>query len=215
MCIRDRNTIPLVPSAVIFDLNVGNSKIRPGLDEGYIAAKNASKNFELGNVGVGTGCSVGKLLGSKYSMSGGVGFSSHVFSDWTVVECLVAVNALGSIVNPENGEIIAGPKRDGKIYDSVDLYLNGKPEKRGFQNTTIGVVITNAEISKVDCKRLSIAAHDGLALSVRPSHTSNDGDLFFAVSTGESSTKLSVDQLFTASMKVTYEAINNAINLSN
>ncbi|MQF97111.1 MAG: P1 family peptidase, partial [SAR202 cluster bacterium] len=152
------NTIPLVPSAVIFDLNVGNSKIRPGLDEGYIAAKNASKNFELGKVGVGTGCSVGKLLGSKYSMSGGVGFSSHVFSDGTVVECLVAVNALGSIVNPENGEIIAGPKRDGKIYDSVDLYLNGKPEKRGFQNTTIGVVITNAEISKVDCKRLSIAA---------------------------------------------------------
>ena len=75
--------------------------------------------------------------------------------------------------------------------------------------------MTNAEISKVDCKRLSIAAHDGLALSVRPSHTSNDGDLFFAVSTGESSTKLSVDQLFTASMKVTYEAINNAINLSN
>ena len=209
------NTIPLVPSAVIFDLNVGNSKIRPGLDEGYLAAKNASKNFELGNVGVGTGCSVGKLLGSKYSMNGGIGFSSHVFGDGTVVECLVAVNALGSIVNPENGEIIAGPKRDGKIYDSVDLYLNGKPEKRGFQNTTIGVVITNAEISKVDCKRLSIAAHDGLALSVRPSHTSNDGDLFFSVSTGESSTKLSVDQLFTASMKVTYEAINNAINLSN
>ena len=84
------------------------------------------KNFELGNVGVGTGCSVGKLLGSKYSMNGGIGFSSHVFGDGTVVECLVAVNALGSIVNPENGEIIAGPKRDGKIYDSVDLYLNGK-----------------------------------------------------------------------------------------
>ena len=209
------STIPLVPSAVIFDLNVGNSKIRPGLEEGYLAAKNSSNDFELGNVGVGTGCSVGKLLGSKYSMNGGIGFSSFIFDDGTVVESLVAVNALGSIVNPENGEIIAGPKRNGKIYDSVDLYLKGKPEKRGFQNTTIGIIITNAKITKVDCKRLSIAAHDGLALSVRPSHTSNDGDLFFAVSTNDKPTKLSIDQIFTASMKVTYQAINNAVIQSN
>ncbi|MEC7837738.1 MAG: P1 family peptidase [Chloroflexota bacterium] len=209
------NTIPLVPSAVIFDLNVGDSKVRPDVQEGYLAAKNASNTFEIGKVGVGTGCTVGKLLGSKHSMQGGLGFSSHTFDDGTSISCLVAVNALGSIVNPENGNIIAGPKRDGKIFDSLDLYINGKPEKRGFQNTTIGTIITNAKINKVDCKRLAIAAHDGLALSVRPSHTSNDGDLFFAVTTNQKDTKVTIDQLFAASIKVTYQAIINAIDESN
>ena len=209
------NTIPLVPSAVIFDLNVGSSNIRPDTDQGYFAAKNASENFEIGNVGVGTGCTVGKLLGSKYSMQGGIGFSSHDFDDGTTICALVAVNALGSVINPQDGKIIAGPKRDGKIFDSVDLLINGKPEKRGFQNTTIGTIITNAKINKVDCKRLAIAAHDGLALSVRPSHTSNDGDLFFAATTNQNQSKLSIDQLFAASVKVTYEAIVNAVEISN
>jgi len=208
------NTIPLVPSAVIFDLSVGNSSVRPDTEHGYLAAQNASNEFEIGNVGVGTGCTVGKLLGTKYSMQGGLGFSSHDFDDGTSVACLVAVNALGSIVDPENGKIIAGPKKNGKIYDSLDLYINGKPEKRGFQNTTIGAIFTNSKISKVDCKRLAVAAHDGLALSVRPSHTSNDGDLFFAATTNEIESKLSIDQLFAATIKVTYQAIINAIKTS-
>ena len=114
------NIIPLVPSAVIFDLNVGSGEIRPGFEEGYIAANNASKNFSIGPVGVGTGCTVGKLLGNKYSMNGGVGTSSYRFDDGTIVSCLVAVNALGSVFNPINGEIIAGPMKNKKIYDSID-----------------------------------------------------------------------------------------------
>ena len=146
--------------------------------------------------------------------SAGLGFSSYTFDDGTSISCLVAVNALGSIVDPENGKIIAGPKKNGKIYDSLDLYINGKPEKRGFQNTTIGAIFTNSKISKVDCKRLAVAAHDGLALSVRPSHTSNDGDLFFAATTNEIESKLSIDQLFAATIKVTYQAIINAIKTS-
>ncbi len=194
------NTIPLVPSAVIFDLGVGSSKVRPSFEEGYAAAKEAKDEFLTGKVGV---------------MEGGLGFSSHTFSDGTIVSALVAVNALGSIVNPENGQIIAGPKRDGKIFDSLDLLVNGKPQKRGFQNTTIGTIMTNAKISKVDCKRLAVAANDGLAMSVRPSHTSNDGDLFFAFSNSQIDTKLSIDQLFGASIKTTYQAINNAIIESN
>ena len=204
------NIIPLVPSAVIFDLNVGSGEIRPGFEEGYIAANNASKNFSIGPVGVGTGCTVGKLLGNKYSMNGGVGTSSYRFDDGTIVSCLVAVNALGSVFNPINGEIIAGPMKNKKIYDSIDLFLIGKNE-----NTTIGLIATNANLSKIDCKRLAIAANDGLALSVRPSHTSNDGDLFFGISTNEKATTLTQDQLFSASIKVTYEAINNAILESN
>ena len=209
------NTIPLVPSAVIFDLGVGSSKVRPSFEEGYVAAKEAKDEFLTGKIGVGTGCTVGKLLGKDFSMEGGLGFSSHTFSDGTIVSALVAVNALGSIVNPENGQIIAGPKRDGKIFDSLDLLVNGKPQKRGFQNTTIGTIMTNAKISKVDCKRLAVAANDGLAMSVRPSHTSNDGDLFFAFSNSQIDTKLSIDQLFGASIKTTYQAINNAIIESN
>ncbi len=124
------NIIPLVPSAVIFDLNVGSGKIRPGLEEGYIAANNASKIFSIGTFGVCTGCTVGKLLGNKYSMNGGIGTSSYKFDDGTIVSCLVAVNALGSIFNPINGEIIAGPMKNKKIYDSIDL-LNE------FNNTLI------------------------------------------------------------------------------
>ena len=209
------NIIPLVPSAVIFDLNVGSGEIRPGFEEGYIAANNASKNFSIGPVGVGTGCTVGKLLGNKYSMNGGVGTSSYRFDDGTIVSCLVAVNALGSVFNPINGEIIAGPMKNKKIYDSIDLFLIGKNQKRGFENTTIGLIATNANLSKIDCKRLAIAANDGLALSVRPSHTSSDGDLFFGISTNEKATTLTQDQLFSASVKVTYEAINNAILESN
>ena len=105
--------------------------------------------------------------------------------------------------------------KNKKIYDSIDLFLIGKNQKRGFENTTIGLIATNANLSKIDCKRLAIAANDGLALSVRPSHTSNDGDLFFGVSTNEKATTLTQDQLFSASVKVTYEAINNAILESN
>ena len=88
-------------------------------------------------------------------MQGGIGFSSHDFDDGTTICALVAVNALGSVINPQDGKIIAGPKRDGKIFDSVDLLINGKPEKRGFQNTTIGTIITNAKINDLDAGKIN------------------------------------------------------------
>jgi len=207
--------IPLVPSAVIFDLSVGSSKVKPRLEEGYIAAKNATKKLILGNVGVGTGCTVGKILGTKYAMKGGIGSHTIVFNDGVMVSSLVAVNSLGSIYDPDTSEILAGPNKKGQILDTIDLLLKSTTPKTRLENTTIGIVATNASISKLDCKKLAMGANDGLAMSVRPSHTSSDGDLFFGISTSEKETKISIEQLYAASVRSTYKAIINAIKITN
>ncbi len=205
-----RMNIPLVPAAVIFDLAFINFAVRPTAENGYTAAASASKEFERGSVGVGTGCTVGKMLGTERSVKGGVGTASVKLSDGTTVGALFAVNAVGDVFDPADGEAIAGPlneERDG-CESTVELLVNTPPRSRGFfRNTVIGVIATDAKLDKIGASRLAIASQDGIALAVRPSHTQNDGDSVFALATGKSDVEGNIDALHAAALKATAGAI--------
>lgn len=209
-----RMTIPLVPAAVVFDLAFISSDVRPTAENGYEAAESASTEFERGSVGVGTGCTVAKILGVQSSVKGGVGTASVKLSDGTRVGALVAVNAIGDVVDPEDGETVAGPVNDDEdgFASTVETLISSPPKPRGFfRNTTIGVVATDAKLDKIAASRLAIAGQDGIALAVRPAHTQNDGDSVFALATGKSGIDGNPDALHAAALKATSGAIIDAV----
>lgn len=208
-----RTSIPLVPAAVIFDLGFISRSVRPTADDAYGAAARASVKFATGNVGVGTGSTVAKLLGAAKSIKGGIGTASISLPNGATVGALMVVNAIGGVVDPESGEIVAGPQTDRGFADSVDLAIHNPPKDRGFLlNTTIGVVATDSPLDKIGASRLAVAGQDGIALTVRPSHTSNDGDTIFSLSTGKHPASISGDILHSAALKVVSGAILNAID---
>ena len=184
----DHLTIPLVPSAVIFDLFIGSSKAWPGPQEGYQACLEARATTPMGTVGAGTGAVIGKLLGTRYGTKGGVG--------WTLVKtqnlkvgCLTVVNAFGDVVDPATGMVLAGA-RDPEKGD----FLNAaKAMKKGIlreipdfsTNTTLALVVTNAQLSRNACIRVSQMAHGGMTRVIRPFHTDFDGDLVITASLGQ------------------------------
>ncbi|HIF71290.1 MAG TPA: peptidase S58 family protein [Dehalococcoidia bacterium] len=207
-----RTRIPLVPAAVVFDLGFINNAVRPTADDGYAAAVSASANVTTGNVGAGTGSTVGKLLGNKFSIKGGVGTASIRMPNGATVGALMVVNAMGGVVDPDTGEIIAGPQTEAGFANSIDLMIEHPPKDRGFfRNTTIGVVATDAPLDKIGAIRLAIAGQDGIALAIRPSHTANDGDTMFALSTGTHPDPVAGDVLHAAALKAVTGAILNAI----
>ena len=184
--------VPIVPAAVLFDLPVvrdgDNPKARPGAAAGYAACEAASDNLPAaGNVGAGAGACVGKLFGLDRCMKGGIGHASVRVGPW-VVGAMVACNAVGDVIDPSTGQILAGARTaDGrKLLDTQRAFLSGDRGNRPLPgtNTTIGVVATNANLSKAQAKRLAMSAHDGLARSIRPAHTTLDGDTLFAMATG-------------------------------
>lgn len=208
-----RIRIPLVPAAVIFDLGFINHRVRPTLEDGYAAAKSASVSFEVGSVGAGTGATAAKLLGQPQSIKGGVGTASVTTSSGATVGALVVVNAIGDIVDPETGEIVAGPQTESGFANSVDLMISSPPKERGFfRNTTIGVVATDAKLNKIGATRLAMAGQDAMAMAVRPSHTANDGDTIFGLSTGTHEEHVRGDVLHAAALKAMSGAILNAID---
>lgn len=208
----DKFLIPLIPTAVVFDLGFINSEVRPTGDDGYAAAVSAAKEFATGNVGAGTGSTVAKLLGSNSSIKGGVGTASVRMPNGATVGALMVVNAVGGIVDPTTGEIVAGPRTENGFADSIDLLIEGPPRDRAFfRNTTIGVVATDAPLDKIGATRLAIAGQDGIALAVRPSHTANDGDTMFGISTGTHPDPIPGDVLHAAALKAVTGAILNAI----
>jgi L-aminopeptidase/D-esterase-like protein len=183
--------VPIVPAAVLFDLPVvcaGNDpQARPDAAAGYAACEAASTQTPAaGNVGAGAGACVGKLFGLDRAMKGGIGNASVRVDPW-VVGALVACNAVGDVIDPATGHVIAGARTaDGKsLLDTQKALLGGERSRRPMPgtNTTIGVVATNATLSKAQAKRLAISAHDGLARSIRPAHTTLDGDTLFALAT--------------------------------
>ncbi|MDX6379422.1 MAG: hypothetical protein QOI57_446, partial [Rubrobacteraceae bacterium] len=183
--------IPIVPAAVVFDLAIGDPTARPDASMGYEAAAAAwSGDFAQGSVGVGTGATVGKVLGPERAMKGGLGSASVGLPGGLVVAALVVVNAFGDVRNPSTGEILAGPRRnDGTLADSVEHLMEAARHMRwGEGNTTLGIVATNARLSKPAATKVAQMAHDGLARTVSPVHTSIDGDTVFAVSVGEAPT---------------------------
>lgn len=215
--------IPLVPAAVIFDLAAGSPTARPGPEMGYAAAQNAEQNaergdFAQGNVGAGTGATVGKILGSEKAMKGGLGSASVRLSGGLVVAALVVVNAFGDVRDPRTGAVLAGPRLDdgtphGKPGDTVELLEAGierLQRRRAGENTTLAVVATNARLSKVGATRVARMAHDGLARTVSPIHTSVDGDTVFAAATGELETH--PDLIGAWGARVAEEAVLQAIH---
>jgi L-aminopeptidase/D-esterase-like protein len=183
--------VPIVPAAVLFDLPVvregDNPKARPNAEAGYAACEAASTAPPTaGNVGAGAGACVGKLFGLDRCMKGGIGNASVRVGPW-VVGALVACNAVGDVIDPATGQVLAGARTaDGhNLLDTQHALLAGERGKRPLAgtNTTIGVVATNATLTKAQAKRLAMSAHDGLARSIRPAHTTLDGDTLFALAT--------------------------------
>ena len=199
--------VPIVPAAVIFDLGIGDPQVRPDAEMGYQACQNASTDPPAtGNVGVGTGCTVGKILGPKQAMKSGVGTASIAISGDSVVAALMAVNAFGDALDSQTGEIIAGVRSTqigplqigspGYFGDSLEIMKSkiGRTALKfgGSSNTVIGVVATNARLNKNEANKVAQMAHNGLAKTIRPAHTMFDGDTLFALSTGKKKTDVSV-----------------------
>jgi L-aminopeptidase/D-esterase-like protein len=181
--------VPIVPAAVLFDLTLGDPRIRPNAAAGYEAARTASEGpVAEGSVGAGAGATVGKLFGPDRAMKSGLGSAAVSLDGGLVVGALVAVNALGDVVDPESGRLVAGVRTaDGRsVRGTLESLLAGEPPLGPLagKSTTIGVVATNAALTKVDATRVAQMAHDGLARTIRPVHTPWDGDTLFALSTG-------------------------------
>ena len=181
--------VPIVPGAVLFDLGVGDYRIRPDARMGYDACLNASEEeVRQGNVGAGTGATVGKIFGGFRCMKSGLGTAS-LKSQELIVGAIVAVNCLGDVIDPENGEIIAGVLTENKKdFANTMSFLKNFPQRSGSSfptNTTIGVIATNANLTKAGATKAAMMAQDGYARTISPAHTMFDGDTIFCMATGE------------------------------
>jgi len=184
--------VPIVPAAILIDLWFGGDpKIRPTADCGYKAALAATDGpVQEGNVGAGAGATLGKVAGRERSMKGGIGSASIRLPNGLVVGAIVAVNAVGDVIDPSSGQVVAGVRTmDGKaLADARKLLRDGSLMRgaapRAAENTTIAVVATNARLNKTEVNRVALMADDGLARAISPAHTSGDGDTVFALATG-------------------------------
>jgi L-aminopeptidase/D-esterase-like protein len=204
--------VPIVPAAIIFDLNVGDSKIRPGANEGYQACLAAANGrVAEGCVGAGTGATVGKILGLQRAVKSGLGTASQRIARDVVVAALVVVNAVGDVIEPGTGNILAGPRRaKGRGFLSTsELWKGGFKEEVPPSNTVIGVVATDANPTKTEANKLARMAQVGIARTIDPCHTMYDGDALFTLSLGEKEADLSA--LGAAAAEVVAEAIVRAI----
>jgi len=208
--------VPIVPAAVLFDLDVGRADVRPDGAMGYAACEAASDGpVAEGSVGVGAGCTVGKVLGVAKASPSGVGTASVDLGGGLVVGALVAVNAFGDVVDPHTGQILAGAHAlIGEGFADTLATLKSMVGKTalklaGQSHTVIGVVATNARLDVAQANQVAAAAHDGLARSTRPSHTLFDGDALFCLATGQ----VPAHQALVSSMaaEVTALAILNAV----
>jgi L-aminopeptidase/D-esterase-like protein len=179
--------VPIVPAAALFDLMVGDGRIRPDADSGYRAAVAASPApVAEGSVGAGAGATIGKMAGPERAMKGGIGSAAIALPDGLIVAALVALNAAGDVVDPATGRIVAGARTsDGTGFSDARTLLRAgiRPGSPG-EHTTLGVVATSARLTKTEAARVAQMAHDGFARAIYPSHTSHDGDAIFALATG-------------------------------
>jgi len=209
--------VPIVPAAILMDLPFGKQGVRPTADDGYAACAAATDApVEQGTVGAGTGCRVGGFRGSAFATKGGIGSAVKRFSNGLIVAALVAVNAVGDILD-EQGEIMAGVRTDDGSYLGMLNMLQGmaenpaafQPDPGAQDNTVIGVVASNAKLSKDHTNKVAQMAHDGLARAVSPAHLMFDGDTIFALSTGEVEADVNVVGAFGAAVMA--EAIRNGV----
>lgn len=211
--------IPLVPAAVLFDLPVGDARIRPDAAAGYAACQAAQpwQRPQEGSVGAGAGALVGKMFGLERAMQGGIGTASFTVEGVTVA-ALIACNAVGDVYHPHNGTLLAGSRSaDGRqLYGARDALLAGEsphPLLAG-SNTTIGVIATDARLSKAQAQRLATVGHDGLARAINPVHTMSDGDTLFALATGQADGNIGLMRLFTLAAEAVAIATARAVLLA-
>jgi L-aminopeptidase/D-esterase-like protein len=208
--------VPIVPTAVLFDLSLGDAKIHPTAESGYQAALSASAGkIAEGNVGAGAGCAVGKLFGRELEMKSGVGTASIVAGKTgLIVAALMAVNAVGDIYDFQTGKILAGARSpDGKGFiSSMDIVRSGAYVLSPALdwNTSIGVVATNARLSKAEITKVAQMAHDGLARAINPVHTQFDGDTIFGLATGTLDLKVAAGTVGMIAAAVTSQAVVRA-----
>lgn len=209
-------TVPIVPAAILYDLGVGDPKIRPTAESGYKACQSATTGkVAEGNVGAGAGATVGKMFGQQSAMKSGIGTASvRVGKTGIVVAAIVAVNAVGDVVDPKTGKIIAGARKpDGTGFrDSMAQIREGyQVELLTGTNTTIGVVATNAAFDKTQMTKIAQMAHDGLARTINPSHTLSDGDTIFAAATGAISARANHGAIGALAADVMAQAVLRAV----
>jgi L-aminopeptidase/D-esterase-like protein len=205
--------VPIVPGAAIFDLGLGSSKARPYAGMAMAAAKAAGTVIQEGSVGAGTGATVGKLLGVEHAVKSGLGFARREISSGIEVDALAVVNAFGDVIDPTDGSIVAGARREPSGFDFVSTakMLASGHARRTFagESTTLVVVMTNAALSKVEATRVAQMAQDGMARAIHPVHTQFDGDLVFALSAGRKAGDLTT--VGTVAAEATSAAILRAI----
>jgi len=216
--------VPIVPAASLFDLNIGNSKVRPTPEMSYQACQNASDQAPAqGTIGAGTGATVGKLLGTGQTTKSGIGTASVVLSGGVLVGAIVAVNAVGDVIDPFTNEIIAGvrPIKKGLVkIGGEDVFADSLKIMKGLVgrtifslaskvNTVIGVVATNAKLNKPYTTKVAQVAMNGVVRTIRPAHTMHDGDTMFALATGQKKADVNIIGAFAA--QVVSEAILNAV----
>ncbi len=180
--------IPVVPAAILFDLAVGRADVRPTAESGERAARAAKAGLVAqGSVGAGTGATVAHAGGRERRLKSGVGTACERGPAGLIVGALAAVNAAGDIVDPDRGRLIAGPRADGGGFlDGWELLRSGEsPDASPGESTTLAVVATNARLTKEQANRMATVAHDGFARAIRPAHTLVDGDIVFALATGD------------------------------
>ncbi len=205
--------IPIVPAAVIFDLNLGSSRARPDAAMALRACRVASSTVTEGSVGAGTGATVGKILGLRCATKGGVGFESLRLKSGVTIQALAVVNAFGDVLNPMTGTVLAGARRSQRSAEFVQTtsqMFRGKI-RRGFgsTNTTLVVIMTDAVLEKTGLTKVAQMAHDGMARAISPVHTQFDGDLVFALSMGRK--RADLNTIGAAAAEATAGAIVRAI----
>lgn len=195
--------VPIVPAAALFDLGLGRADVRPDAAAGYAACQAAADTVQEGCVGAGTGATVAKRSGREGAIKSGIGTAARRLQDGTLVAALVAANAVGSIYDPWSGAIVAAPR----------VTISSSAALLGRENTTIGVIATDARLDAVSANRLAMLGHDGLAMAIRPAHTQFDGDTLFALSLPGSDARPPADPLALgeAAAEVVAEAVIRAV----
>jgi L-aminopeptidase/D-esterase-like protein len=205
--------VPIVPGAVIFDLHLGSSNARPDRRMALRACRKASREVVEGSVGAGTGATVGKLFGIDRATKGGLGFWSRELQGGVRVQALTVVNAFGDVVDPRTGKVLAGARvsRDSaEFVGTAESMFEGRVGQGfGATHTTLVVVLTSAELDKVQTTKVAQMAQDGLARAIRPVHTQWDGDLVFALSVGRKQAE--VNTVGAAAAEATAEAVVRAV----
>ena len=210
--------VPIVPAAVLFDLGVGDPNASPDAAMGRAAATAAAKGIQQGPFGAGCGCTIGKLVQNALPHRGGIGSASMTLPEGVTVGAIVAVNAVGDIFHPQTGQCIAsahmpdGTKvyAEGLLYGSSPMPMQMRIPAPG-SNTTIGVIAVDCKLTKDEVTRLADVAHDGLARTIRPSHTQMDGDTLFALATDRVLQEINFVKLCAAAQEVTARAVANAV----